>query len=300
MKNNLVVFLIILMIFAFWAGWPSVNNLWSTNFGNLPPNEFGDSFGGLSALFTGLAFLGLVYSIILQRKDLDESISEMKAQNQLIADNAALEIYETMFQQKLAEMGETLEPVAPQEYDQINNISKSLVNELTLQNVSATIIDEWISHYETQQSQRLESDEKYASKQAFRDEDLRKEKARGLVKDSEYGIEVNQKKMSVLKNKPESEARDKDLTAAKDMIKTWSEVKEKTEAKLKFLEEESPQDREERLKPEVEKNLMEYRKELAKRDLPFQHQFGELSDLKALFLSWEKTNNRILNYLKNG
>ncbi len=39
---------------------------------------FGDQFGAVGALFSGLAFLGLVYSVILQRRDLDRSIKEME------------------------------------------------------------------------------------------------------------------------------------------------------------------------------------------------------------------------------
>lgn len=32
---------------------------------------FGDQFGAVNALFSGLAFTGLIYTIILQRRDLE-------------------------------------------------------------------------------------------------------------------------------------------------------------------------------------------------------------------------------------
>lgn len=38
------------------------------------PNKrgtFGDQFGAVNALFSGLAFAGLIYTIILQRRDLE-------------------------------------------------------------------------------------------------------------------------------------------------------------------------------------------------------------------------------------
>lgn len=41
---------------------------------------FGDMFGALNALFSGLAFLGLIYAILLQKEDLQNQIAEMASQ----------------------------------------------------------------------------------------------------------------------------------------------------------------------------------------------------------------------------
>ena len=41
----------------------------------------GDIFGGLSALFSGLAFAGLIYTILLQRKDLENTRNEVSHQS---------------------------------------------------------------------------------------------------------------------------------------------------------------------------------------------------------------------------
>src|SRR3989344_7339861 len=40
--------------------------------------EFGDLFGGLNTFFSGLAFGGIVYAILLQRKDLELQREELK------------------------------------------------------------------------------------------------------------------------------------------------------------------------------------------------------------------------------
>lgn len=60
--------------------------------------EFGDMFGGLNALFSGLAFAGVVYALLLQRKDLQlqhqaVSVSSATLQShvRLAAETAALQ-----------------------------------------------------------------------------------------------------------------------------------------------------------------------------------------------------------------
>lgn len=40
--------------------------------------QFGDLFGGLNALFTGLAFAGLIYTILLQRRELELQRGELR------------------------------------------------------------------------------------------------------------------------------------------------------------------------------------------------------------------------------
>ena len=91
---------VLVLLFIFFT-WPLFNTFWASYISiNLSPNEFGDVFGGLNALFTGLAFLGLVNSLIDQRKDLEE----LKNQNQMSADSNALKLYETVFSQKMVEL----------------------------------------------------------------------------------------------------------------------------------------------------------------------------------------------------
>jgi hypothetical protein len=40
--------------------------------------QIGDLFGGVNALFTGLAFAVLIYTIVLQRKELDVQREELR------------------------------------------------------------------------------------------------------------------------------------------------------------------------------------------------------------------------------
>jgi hypothetical protein len=54
------------------------SNEWETR------GQFGDSFGAINALFSGLAFAGIVYTIIIQRKDLSDQQEEIKKQNTAI------------------------------------------------------------------------------------------------------------------------------------------------------------------------------------------------------------------------
>ena len=43
---------------------------------------FGDQFGAVNALFSGLAFTGLIYTIILQRRDLELQRNDLKLQRE--------------------------------------------------------------------------------------------------------------------------------------------------------------------------------------------------------------------------
>ena len=52
------------------------------------PNKrgtFGDQFGAVNALFSGLAFAGLIYTIILQRRDLELQRNDLKLQREELA-----------------------------------------------------------------------------------------------------------------------------------------------------------------------------------------------------------------------
>ena len=48
---------------------------------------FGDQFGAVNALFSGLAFTGLIYTIILQRKDLELQRNDLRLQREELALN---------------------------------------------------------------------------------------------------------------------------------------------------------------------------------------------------------------------
>jgi hypothetical protein len=50
---------------------------------------FGDLFGAVNALFSGLAFAGLIYTIVLQKKDLEMQRSEIKMNRAELKKSAA-------------------------------------------------------------------------------------------------------------------------------------------------------------------------------------------------------------------
>ncbi len=52
--------------------------------GKLFPNEYGDSFGMVNALFSALAFAGVIVAIILQTKELTAQRKEMQTQNEML------------------------------------------------------------------------------------------------------------------------------------------------------------------------------------------------------------------------
>ena len=68
-KNNTetiktIPIILVAIVITLWAGsgfiLHSVKN----------PGSFGDMFGAINALFSGLAFAGIIYAILLQRKEL--------------------------------------------------------------------------------------------------------------------------------------------------------------------------------------------------------------------------------------
>jgi hypothetical protein len=71
------VFLLVAVVIVLWLATPFVvSSLYK------PPTEagpFGDLFGSINALFSGLAFAGLIYAILLQRRELELQRLELQA-----------------------------------------------------------------------------------------------------------------------------------------------------------------------------------------------------------------------------
>ncbi len=77
------LFFVVLLVVALWA-----LTLWGghTFFDSWPTRgQFGDLFGSVNALFSGLAFAGLVYVILLQREDLALQREELRLQRKEMA-----------------------------------------------------------------------------------------------------------------------------------------------------------------------------------------------------------------------
>ncbi len=79
---------------------------------------FGDSFGGINSLFSGLAFAGIIYTILLQRKELQLQRQELKETRQELKRSAdAQEKSEAAFTKQIELMNYTA---------QLNGMSSSL------------------------------------------------------------------------------------------------------------------------------------------------------------------------------
>ncbi len=72
--NLLLVIILIIILFVFFgSGYYMYCNMTSTNRGT-----FGDMFGAVNALFSGLALFGIIVTLYMQRKDLNLQKEEMK------------------------------------------------------------------------------------------------------------------------------------------------------------------------------------------------------------------------------
>lgn len=78
-KVALLLFVVFFVYVSFF-----ITMLWGVPFGGVPEKlregTFGDSFGTLNALFSGLAFSGVLITMFLQRKDLIESRAQVSNQ----------------------------------------------------------------------------------------------------------------------------------------------------------------------------------------------------------------------------
>lgn len=66
------------LVFAVWAG--SGGLIWYFCHETVTYGIFGDMFGAINALFSGWAFLGLIFAIILQKQQLEEQRHEIMDQ----------------------------------------------------------------------------------------------------------------------------------------------------------------------------------------------------------------------------
>ena len=69
-----------LFIISLWAFWLWIIPLFKISFESA--GQLGDMFGSLNALFSGLAFCGIIYTIFLQQKELSLQREELKLQRE--------------------------------------------------------------------------------------------------------------------------------------------------------------------------------------------------------------------------
>jgi len=112
-NKHLLSVMLMIVIFSFLANFCLI----FTGYDKDVRGTFGDQFGAVNALFSGLAFTGLIYTIILQRRDLKLQREEMKEQTrEFKKENETLKIqrFENTFFSMLSQFQEI-----------VNNISYS-------------------------------------------------------------------------------------------------------------------------------------------------------------------------------
>ncbi len=76
------IFVVALWLSALWMG-NTFFQSWQER------GQFGDLFGSVNALFSGLAFVGLIYAILLQRQELSLQRAELRLQREEMAASRA-------------------------------------------------------------------------------------------------------------------------------------------------------------------------------------------------------------------
>ena len=93
--GNWIIGGVLVFVIVSWFTWWKVAPCHAASYSEA--GQKGDMFGSLNVLFTGLAFWGLVFSIILQRRELDQT----KKQAAELQEQARLQQIETTFYQLL-------------------------------------------------------------------------------------------------------------------------------------------------------------------------------------------------------
>ena len=129
------LFLLVLIIWVAYASYmcgSSCFNDWSGK------GQFGDMFGGLNALFSGFAFAGLLYTLILQRKSVEYQFNEIsftiksiKRQNSLQLKSARLQAISLLLEKELVGGSVNWDKVA--EYQ---GIIEGILDELKMEDIN--------------------------------------------------------------------------------------------------------------------------------------------------------------------
>lgn len=86
MKKHYKILLVCILLLAIIGIWFSSGYWINSNYSVDERGTIGDMFGAINALFTGLAFAGIIVTIILQRNELALQREELKLQRQELID----------------------------------------------------------------------------------------------------------------------------------------------------------------------------------------------------------------------
>lgn len=109
---------------------------WANEKSTLSPGTFGDTFGAINALFTGVAFAGFLISLALQRKDLKNQKKQLKLQRKdLKSQTEQLALQTTELEAQKEEMKRTREEMELQRNESnlfsLLDAHKRLIDSLT-------------------------------------------------------------------------------------------------------------------------------------------------------------------------
>lgn len=144
----LVVLLLVLVVISVWAFYP----LWIYAYRNLFFNSrlvelgvFGDSYGALNTLFSGLAFTGIIISIFLQSQELSETRRDINRQTkEFESQTFALkkQVFENTFFQLLVVFKSTADNV----YVRLRDDEGQVVNTIVGRQAFSTLFKDELSY----------------------------------------------------------------------------------------------------------------------------------------------------------
>lgn len=131
------LFLLITLVIALAASYFWI--LYSVICSSGDRGEFGDAFGGINALFTGLAFAGVIFGIILQRREIRIQQRELASTRSIFTQQS----FETTFFNLQRLLSETISPIEwrSMQPDPITGRYETLTGRAALQAIVATIYE---------------------------------------------------------------------------------------------------------------------------------------------------------------
>lgn len=110
--------------------------------------KFGDSFGSLNALFSGLAFLGVIWAILLQKRELGLQRKELGLQRKnLELQQQILEHQQQILEHQRKELQEQKETLQKQNFEssffQLLGLYSEIVNSMEFQRVDNEVLGEY-------------------------------------------------------------------------------------------------------------------------------------------------------------
>lgn len=128
MKKRYIVTVIILIIGLWLGSWYFIPKWYG---GNLEAGTFGDMFGAVNALFSGLAFVGLIYTILVQREELKEQRKSIAMQTEeLSLQRQAIEMQTEEMKGQKAEAARSADQLERQQQLMNYQLTLSTVNDL--------------------------------------------------------------------------------------------------------------------------------------------------------------------------